>query len=69
MKQGQFHLLAWQNETNSDENEQILGVIHLTSGRDFLVNTVSDPESQYFRIYGIRDGQLKLIFKGGGGGC
>jgi hypothetical protein len=69
MKQGQFHILSWQNKVDNDENEQILGIIHLTNGKDFLVNTVSDPESQYFRIYGIRRGQLSLVFEGGGGGC
>jgi hypothetical protein len=68
MRQGHFHLLFWKENT-VDESEQILGLIHLKSGRDFLVNTVSDPESQFFRIYGIRDGKLSLIFFGGGGGC
>jgi hypothetical protein len=65
---GQFQLLHWK-ENIEDENEQILGTIHLRSGRDFLVNTVSQPEGQFFRIYGIRDGKLSLVYSGGGGSC
>lgn len=64
-----FKILSWQNRVDNDEDEQILGLIHLKSGRDFLVNTVSDPETQSFRIYGIQDGKLTLVYKGGGGGC
>lgn len=65
----QFKILSWQNQVDYDEDEQILGLIGLRSGRDFLVNTVSDPETQSFRIYGIQDGKLALVYKGGGGGC
>jgi hypothetical protein len=68
MKQNQFHLHYWK-ENIEDENEQILGTIHLMSGRDFLITSISDPETQFFRIYGIRDGKLALFFSGGGGGC
>jgi len=68
VQEGHFHLLFWKKNTE-DEDERILGVIHLISGRDFLVNTVSDPETQFFRIYGIRNGKLTLVFSGGGGGC
>jgi hypothetical protein len=66
---GRFHLLSWQNRINTDENEQILGIIHLKNGRDFLVNTVSHPEGQYFRVYGIQGGRLTLVLSGGGGSC
>jgi hypothetical protein len=68
MNGGRFHLLHWKENTG-DDNEQILGLIHLKNGRDFLVDTTRDPESDSFRIYGIRDGKLALIFEGGGGGC
>jgi hypothetical protein len=68
MDQGHFKLLFWKENT-SDDNEQILGLIHMKNGRDFLVNTASDPESDHFRIYGIRNNKFALIFKGGGGGC
>ena len=68
MDQGHFRLLFWKENT-SDDNEQILGLIHMKNGRDFLVNTASDPESDHFRIYGIRNGKLALIFEGGGGEC
>ena len=44
-------------------------MIHLKSGKDFLVNSVTDPESYFFRIYGIKDGKLTKVFEGGGGGC
>jgi hypothetical protein len=30
---------------------------------------VSDPESQTFRAYGIRDGRLRLVYSGGGSSC
>jgi hypothetical protein len=68
MQDGHFHLLFWKKNTQ-DESEQLLGLVHLKNGKNYLVNTVSDPESQFFRIYGIKDGKLALIFSGGGGGC
>jgi hypothetical protein len=68
MNDGRFQLLHWKENTG-DDNEQILGLIHLKNGRDFLVNATSDPEGDSFRIYGIRDGKLALIYEGGGGGC
>ena len=68
MNDGRFQLLHWKENTG-DDNEQILGLIHLKNGRDFLVNTTSDPEGDSFRIYGVRDGKLVSIFEGGGGGC
>ncbi len=68
MQEGHFHLFFWKKNTE-DEDESILGVIHLKSGKDFLVNKVSDPETYSFRVYGIRDGKLTLVFSGGGGGC
>jgi hypothetical protein len=52
-----------------DENERVVGSIRLKSGRDFLITTVSDPESQRFRVYGIRGGAVKLVFEGGGASC
>jgi hypothetical protein len=69
MNNGRFDLFSWQNRVDNDENEQILGVIHLKNGRDFLVNTVSHPEGQYFRVYGIQGGRLTLVYSGGGGRC
>lgn len=68
MSGDRFHILYWKENTG-DANEQILGLIHLKSGRDFLVDTISDPEGDTFRIYGIRDGRLAVVFEGGGGGC
>jgi hypothetical protein len=61
---GRFHLLHWKENT-SDESEQILGLIHLRAGKDFLVTSTSDPESDWFTAYGIRDGKLTVVFKGG----
>jgi hypothetical protein len=49
--------------------ERVLGTIRLKSGRDFLITVVPDPESQSFRVYGIRDGHLALIYSGGGSSC
>jgi hypothetical protein len=68
MEDEKFHLL-FSKENAEDENEQILGLVHLKSGRDFLVNTESEPEGDQFRIYGIQNGRFVLIFKGGGGEC
>ena len=68
MGKGGFHLLMWKEDT-VDDNEQVLGLVHLKNGRDFLITTTSDPESQHFRIYGMRDGKLAIVFEGGGGGC
>ena len=69
MKGGRFILKTWKNQINNDENEQILGTIRLKNGREFLLTTISDPETQFFRIYGIREGKLTMVFSGGGGGC
>jgi hypothetical protein len=68
MAGGHFHLLHWKKNIE-DENELVLGTVHLRSGRDFLITTVSDPESQSFRIYGLKDGRLRLVFSGGGASC
>jgi len=68
MANGKFRLLHWKENTG-DDNEQILGLIHMKNGRDFLVNADSDPETYRFRIYGFRNGKLALVFDGGGGGC
>jgi hypothetical protein len=65
---GQFHLLHWKQNTG-DEEERILGTIALKNGRQFLVTSVSDPEGQWFRVYGIRAGHLALIYTGGGSSC
>jgi hypothetical protein len=66
--QGRFHTLYWKKNTE-DEQERVLGTVGLKSGRAFLVTAVSDPESQSFRVYGIRNGRLVLIFSGGGSSC
>ena len=66
--QGQFHLLHWKQNTG-DEDEVMLGTVHLTNGRDFLVTHVSDPEGQWFRVYGIRQGKLAMVYSGGGSSC
>jgi hypothetical protein len=63
-----FQILHWK-ENIEDENEQVLGTIHLKSGRDFLITTVSDPASQTFHVYGIRNGKLTLVYSGGGSSC
>jgi len=68
MDNGIFKILQWKENTG-DDNEQILGVIHLRGGHDFLVSASSDPEGYSFRVYGYRNGKLLIIFEGGGGGC
>jgi len=68
MDEGQFHILHWKQNTG-DEDEVMLGTVHLTSGRDFLITTVIDPEGQWFRVYGIRQGKLAMVYSGGGSSC
>ena len=68
MEKGRFKLLFWKENTG-DDNEQILGLIHLKSGRDFLVTSSNNPEGNSFRVYGIREGKIILILEGGGGEC
>jgi hypothetical protein len=68
MEQGRFRMLHWKQNT-IDGEERVVGAIRLKSGRAFLITTVSDPESQFFRIYGIQDGHLTLIYSGGGSSC
>ena len=65
---GRFRFLHWK-ENIDDEEERVVGTIHMKNGRDFLITTVSDPESQWFRVYGIRDGKLALVYSGGGSAC
>ncbi len=68
LEQGQLHILYWKKNIE-DANEQVLATIHLKTGRDFLVTTISDPESQTFHVYGIRGGKLSLVYSGGGSSC
>lgn len=63
-----FHLLHWKQNTE-DEDERVLGTIHLNSGHDFLITVVSDPEGHWYRVYGIRDGKLTQVYAGGGSSC
>lgn len=65
---GQFHLLHWKKNVE-DLNEQIIGKVRLRSGKEFLITSLSDPESQTFHVYGIRDGKLAIVYAGGGSGC
>lgn len=68
MEDGRFHFLYWQTNTE-DEDERMIGTIHLKSGRDFLIVSDIDPESQSFRVFGIRNGKLILVYSGGGSAC
>jgi len=68
LDRGGFHFLHW-NEDTDDEQEGVLATIALKNGRQFLITAVSEPESQYFRVYGIRSGRLTLIYTGGGSSC
>jgi len=68
MNEGRFKLLLWKENT-ADDNEQILGLIHLKSHSDFLVTSSNNPEGNSFRVYGIRDGKPVMVLEGGGGEC
>jgi hypothetical protein len=61
--------LLHRKSNTEDEDERILGTIRMKNGREFLITVVSDPESQSFRVYGIQQGKLKMIFFGGGASC
>ena len=63
-----FDVLHWKENTE-DENERILGTIGLKSGREFLISVVNHPEGHFYRIYGVRDDHLALIYSGGGSSC
>ena len=69
LQKGQLRTLHWKSTIKDDEDERVLGQIRLTSGSDFLITTVSDPEGQWFRVYGIRANKLTKIFDGGGSSC
>lgn len=66
MSKGVFRPIEWNLD---DGNELVLGTIHLKNGQDFLVTSVNDSESQIFRIYGIKNGNLALVFLDGGSSC
>lgn len=68
MEQGRFQMMHWK-ENVGDEEEDVLGTVHLKNGREFLITTVTDPEGQWFRVYGIRQGKLTRVYSGGGASC
>jgi hypothetical protein len=68
MDGSKLRILHWKENTG-DDNEQILGVIHLRAGHDYLVSASSNPEGNEYRVYGYRDGKLVIVFQGGGGEC
>lgn len=63
-----FRVLHWKQNTQ-DEDERVLGTMRLKTGRDFLITVVSDPESHFYRVYGIRAGRVTLMYYGGGSSC
>jgi hypothetical protein len=67
MEGKRFRVLHWEN--SGDSVEGILGVIRLKNGYDFLITSVRDPEGQWFRVYGMENGKLTLVFSGGGSSC
>jgi hypothetical protein len=66
--QKHFRIHYWKQNIE-DENECILGMIHLKSGRDFLITSINDPEGQTFHVYSLRNGKLVLVYSGGGSSC
>jgi hypothetical protein len=65
---GHFHILFWKHDTE-DSNEQVLGVVTLKNGREFLVTSVNSPQAQFFRIYAMQKGLIQMVFSGGGSSC
>ena len=68
MDQDIFQILYWKKNVG-DEDEAGVGTVHLKNGRDFLSTTVTDPEGQWFRVYGIRQRKLMMVYSGGGSSC
>ena len=68
MRQGRFHILFWKDNTN-DSNEQVLGAIRLKSGKQFLLTSVNTPQAQFFRVYAMQKGVIRIVFSGGGSTC
>jgi len=68
MEQGRFRLLYWDKNIE-DDSQRVVGAIRLKSGREFLITSVNESESQSFRVYGIRDGKLTMVYSGGGSSC
>lgn len=68
MHQNIFQILRWK-ENLGDEDEVVVGAVHLTNGRDFLITSVTDPEGQWFRVYGVRGRKLVMVYSGGGSSC
>jgi hypothetical protein len=68
IEQDQFQALHWKKNME-DEDESVIGAIRLKSGREYLITTVSDPESHMYRIYGFREGRLVMVYSGGGSSC
>jgi hypothetical protein len=71
INQGRFELLRWNpgGGEDGDTVESALGVIQLKSGQEFLLTTESDPEGHRYYVYGLRNGRLEIVFKGGGSSC
>jgi hypothetical protein len=67
-QEGQFQVLQ-RKKNMDDEEERVLGTIRMKNGKEFLITAVSDPESQSFRVYGVRNGDVVLVFQGGGSSC
>ena len=68
MRQGRFHILFWKDNTN-DSHEQVLGAIRLKSGKQFLLTSVNTPQAQFFRVYAMQKGVIRIVFSGGGSTC
>lgn len=67
MAGGHFHLLFWKRNLEQ-ESEQLIGNLKLRSGQEFLVTSVNTSEAQFFRVYGVRRGEVQMVFEGGGSG-
>jgi hypothetical protein len=71
INQRRFEVLRWNPEGGEDGDtvESALGIIRLKTGQEFLLTTQSDPEGHTYYAYGIKNGRLEIVFKGGGSSC
>ncbi len=71
INQGRFEVLRWNPDGGEDGDtvESALGVVRLKSGKEFLLTTENDPEGHRYYVYGIKNGRLEIVFKGGGSSC
>lgn len=68
---GKFEILRWNDNGGEDGDtvETALGAVRLVNGREFLLTMETNPEGRSYYVYGIQQGRLQIVFRGGGSSC